>query len=208
MAIFHASLKTISRSNGQSAVSAAAYRGALRLTDPTGQTFDYRRKKGVLGVEILAPSNAPAWVNDPARIWRAAEAADIRVNSRTARELLVALPAELSDDQRAVLAREIGQMLVDRYRVAVMVAVHAPDKKGDQRNHHTHILMTTRAITPDGFGGKVRILDDKKTGPAEVEFIRGRVAEITNQHLERAGLDTRVDPRTLAVQAEAAEQRG
>lgn len=49
MAIFHTSVKTFSRSKGQSALAAAAYRGGLLLADMlTGQQHDYRRRSGVV----------------------------------------------------------------------------------------------------------------------------------------------------------------
>jgi hypothetical protein len=54
---------------------------------------------------------------------------------------------------------------VERYNVAVSVAIHAPGGKGDDGNYHAHILFTTREMTPDGLGKKTRVLDDRKTGP-------------------------------------------
>lgn len=89
-----------------------------------------------------------------------------------------------------------------------MAAVHTPSDGGDQRNHHVHLLFTTRRIGPNGFGEKSRELDDRKTGPAEVETLRAAVAALTNEHLERAGIAARVDHRRLTVQARDAEQRG
>ncbi|MFN5173375.1 MAG: MobA/MobL family protein [Holosporaceae bacterium] len=48
MAIYHCSISVISRSAGQSAVAAAAYRAAVRLEyDRIGSVFDYRAKSGV-----------------------------------------------------------------------------------------------------------------------------------------------------------------
>lgn len=62
MAIFHLSVKTISRSHGRSAVAAAAYRSGQRLHDMRlGRTFDYRRKAGVLHTELVVPTNSPDW---------------------------------------------------------------------------------------------------------------------------------------------------
>jgi hypothetical protein len=52
------------------------------------------------------------------------------------------------------------------------------------------------------------VLDDRKTGPEEVEFLRARVAELTNLHLTRAGHATQVDHRRLEVQAKDAEEAG
>jgi hypothetical protein len=86
---------------------------------------------------------------------------------------------------------------VERYRVAVSVAIHAPGGKGDNRNYHAHILFTTREMLPDGLGKKTRVLDDKKTGPQEVTKLRELAADIINQALAAANADIRVDHRSF-----------
>lgn len=208
MAIYYSRIATITRSRGQSAVAAAAYRCGGKLKDErVGRTHDYRRKGGVLDARMLAPADAP-WALDTAVLWNKAESVEIRCNARTARELIVALPAELPQAAQIELAHAIGQDLVELYRVAVLVAVHAPDKGGDDRNTHAHVLMTTREVRADGLGRKTRVLDDKVTGPAEAERMRERVASRINAALERAGIATTVDPRPLSVQAEEAAELG
>lgn len=209
MASFRVALKTFSRAAGQTATAAAAYRcGTIVQDNRTGLTFDYRRRHGVEHTATLAPVNAPAWASNPAKLWNAAEAAETRGNARTARELLVSLPVELTGDQRIALTHDLTQMLVDRYAVAATAAVHAPDRRGDQRNWHAHILFTTRSVGTGGFGAKTRALDDRKTGPEETEALRATAAALINDHLARAGLTVRVDHRSLADQARAAEARG
>lgn len=208
MAIYYSRLSTLSRSRGQSAVAAAAYRCGGKLNDERlDRNHDYRRKGGVLDARMLAPAEA-SWALDTAVLWNKAESVEVRCNARTARELIVALPAELRHAAQIELARAIGRDLVEHYRVAVLVAVHAPDKGGDDRNVHVHLLMTTREVRADGLGPKTRVLDDKTTGPAEAERMRERVASRINAALERAGIATTVDPRPLSVQAEEAAERG
>ncbi len=91
MAIYHLNAKVISRSNGQSATEAAAYRAAEKIHDErTGETFDYTRKQGVYATEIIATDNAPHWVNNRSQLWNAAELIEKRCNSRTAREFDIA----------------------------------------------------------------------------------------------------------------------
>jgi hypothetical protein len=157
---------------------------------------------------MLAPVSAAAWALHLGTAWNAAEASDVRKNSRTARELIVALPAELEKPEQIKLAHQLGQDLVDRYAVAVLVAVHAPDAKSDERNVHVHLLMSTRVAGADGYGAKVRILDDQKSGPREAEAIRDRVALRINEALARNGMAHRVDPRPLRDQALSAAIRG
>ncbi|MBN8738471.1 MAG: hypothetical protein BGP24_11155 [Lysobacterales bacterium 69-70] len=209
MAIFHASLKSFSRSRGESATAAVAYRGGLRVADDrTGLVHDYRARLGVEAIFTCAPKSAPAWATTPETLWNAVEKYERRVNSVLARELVVALPAELSPEQRQGLARGLTEMLVERYGVAATAAVHAPSRSGDDRNFHAHILMTTRALGAEGFGEKIRVLNDPRTGPREVKGLRALVAEHTNAALASAGQAQRVDHRTLRAQAADAARRG
>ena len=143
MAIFHCSTSHIRRGAGHSAVAAAAYRSASCLADErTGEVADYTRKAGVLSAEIVMPYGLPA--PDRAALFNAAEAAEQRKDARTAREWRIALPDELNSDQRRALAHEFAQTLAERYGVASDVCLHAPDRGGDQRNWHGHILCTVR----------------------------------------------------------------
>jgi hypothetical protein len=208
VAIYYSRLTTVRRSRGHSATAAAAYRAGLRIEDAgTHEVHDYSRRKGVLDARMLAPPCA-AWALDPRVAWDCAEAAEVRRNACVARELVVALPAELTEGENIALAERLGQDLVDWYGVAVLVAVHRPDAHGDDRNVHCHLLMSTRVAHRDGFGEKTRVLDAKETGPLEAQAMRVRVAERINAALAEAGHGARVDPRSLAAQADAAVERG
>lgn len=193
------SVKTIGRAQGRSATAACAYRSAARIEDErTGNVFDYQRKSGVEHTEIFAPANAPAWAYDRQAVWNAAEQAETRKNSTVAREFEVALPAELTPAQRVALVQDFARDLVARHGMVVDVSIHAPHRDGDERNHHAHVLCSTRRMGLEGFTEKTRELDDKKLG--EVEHWRARWAEIANSHLERAGVAERIDHRSLKEQ--------
>ena len=106
MAVMHASMKTISRSAGRSAVAAVAYRSGTEITDErTGLTHDYTRKGGVVHTEVLLPDGATA---DRAVLWNAVEAKHKRGDALVAREIELALPAELTDAQRRFTEDEAG----------------------------------------------------------------------------------------------------
>jgi hypothetical protein len=204
-AIMHMSVSTISRSDGRSAVAAAAYRAGTRLHDArTGIEHDYGRKRGVVETFIAAP-NGCDWITDRQTLWDAAEAAESRKNSVVAREWLVALPDALDAPQRAELARALAVELVTRFGVAVDVAIHAPSAEGDQRNHHAHLLTTTRTAGPDGLGDKTRVLDAAKTGGVEIEAMRAWWAGTVNDALAAAQSAARIDHRRKVVVA--AEKR-
>ena len=208
MAIYHLSVKPVARSAGRSATAASAYRaGAAILCEREGRLHDYTRKQGIAHSEILVPSGA-IWARDRSALWNAAEAAEKRSNSTVAREYELALPAELSAASRVELARAFGGALLDRYGVAVDIAIHAPHRDGDQRNWHAHVLTTTRKVEESGLGAKTRILDDRKTGPAEVVELRALWAELSNGFLEREGSLERVDHRSLDAIKEARREEG
>ena len=200
MATYHLSAKTISRSQGRSATGAAAYRTGTRIIDErTGTIHDYRRRRGVEATFLLLPANAPDWASDRARLWNAAELAETRKNSTVAREFEIALPAELDAGERQRLAADFARELVARHGCAADVAIHRPGRAGDQRNHHAHLLLTTRRLTAAGFAEKTRELDDLKTG--EIGRWRARFADLQNARLREAGVEVRVDHRSLEAQA-------
>lgn len=201
MAIYHLSVKAISRSAGRSATAAAAYRAGVQITDQrTGDIHDYTRKRGIESAHIVLPPNAPAWASDRAQLWNAAELAEKRKDAQVAREFEVALPAELTPKQRQQLALAFAKDMADKEGCAVDVAIHAPGRGGDNRNHHAHILRTTRKVEVDGLGAK---LDTEKAGRSradDLNAMRERWAELTNDALERAGHSARVDHRSLEAQ--------
>ncbi len=199
MAIYHLSVKTISRSQGRSATAAIAYRAGEKITDDrTGQAHDYTRRRGVEYTEVFTPEGAEKWASNREQLWNAAEAAEKRINSTVAREFEVALPSELNREQRLELVREFAGELVKRHGLAVDVSIHEPGKEGDHQNHHAHILCSTRRLGAEGFAEKSRELDDRKSG--EVEKWRTRWAELCNRRLELAGVEARVDHRSLEAQ--------
>ena len=212
MAIYHLRATMISRSQGRSATAAIAYRVAERIEDRrTGLTFDYAARGGVDHTEILAPDHAPDWVYDRSELWNRVEESETRKNSQVAREVRVALPDELTHAQRLELVREfVRGQFVDRGMVAD-IALHAPGREGDERNHHAHILLTTREVDAGGFTTKNRDWNKVEV----LEGWREAWARDSNAALERAGIEDRVDHRTLVAQrdealelASAARERG
>jgi len=101
-----------------------------------------------------------------------------------AREWELALPSELTAEQRKDLACTFARMLVDRYGVVADVCIHEPSCMSDQRNHHAHILTTTRTYADGILGEKTRILDSPKTSGKEVEYMRQAWANFVNRALE------------------------
>ncbi len=212
MAIFSASTKPLSRSHQRTAVAAAAYRAGVVLVETaTGLVHDYTRRRGVAFVQVVMPGGQTV---DREALWNGAEKAERRKDSRTAREWMVALPHEISADDRAALAVRFASVIADRFGVGVDIAVHTPAPEGDQRNFHAHLLCTTRAVSVDGsgalvFGAKATIeigdKDRKKAGilgraADDINELRAAWADMCNEALAKAGVDTRIDHRSLKAQ--------
>lgn len=228
MAIYHLSAKPISRGAGRSATGAAAYRAGDRIRDErTGLEFDYTHKSGVLHAELILPGGGSA---ERAAFWNALELHHKRQDAVLAREVEIALPAELAPEQRRELAVDFARELADRYGVAADVALHAPRPIGDAElernpgqhhetdpelgrhngNWHAHILLSACHVTPEGeLGRKAVELDPihcqrhRIANLAERE--RARWADLANRALEQAGHAPRLDHRSHAERGFAHE---
>lgn len=218
MAIYHCSIKSVSRATGRSAVAAAAYRAGVRLTNERdGRLHDFTKRGGVEHAGIILPTNCKAeWARDRSRLWNEAERAERRKDARVAREIELALPHELDARQRLELTREFARQIANRYGGAVDFAIHAPHEDGDVRNHHAHVLITTRQIAADGLGEKT-LLDRQdrwliangfSSGAAQIDDIRLLWEQTANFHLGRASFDIRVDRRSHQGQGLEIEPTG
>ena len=150
MAIYHCSIKIISRGKGKSAVAAAAYRSGEALTNEyDGITHDYTRKGGIVHTEILLPDNAPAAYADRSVLWNAVEKAEKAKNAQLAREIEIALPHELTREQGISLVREYVKEQFVNAGMCADICLH--DK--NDGNPHAHIMLTMRPIEQDGLWG-------------------------------------------------------
>lgn len=146
MAIYHCSIKIISRSSGRSAIGASAYRAGEKLLDKeSGIEHDYTQKKGIEHTEILLPTYAPREYKDRQRLWSEVQKIESASNAQLAREFEVAIPKELNFAQGRALVRDFCRDLV-KEGMCVDIALH---NKGDG-NRHAHIMATTRAIKENG----------------------------------------------------------
>ena len=196
MALFHFSAQMISRGAGRSAVAAAAYRAGDRLHDAhTGLDHDFTRRADVRDTVIVTPDDAPAWAQDRQSLWNAVNAAERRGDAQTAREIEVSLPRELTvEKQRALVVGYVQRTFAAQGMVAD-IGIHAGHNP-DQPNPHAHILLTTRPLTPEGFGPKNR---DWNRKDQLMEWRQGWAAAV-NQALEQAGHPERIDARSFQAQ--------
>ena len=149
---------------------------------------------------MVLPIGAPEWAADRAKLWNAAELSEKRRDACVAREFEVALPSELSPEERRRLALDFAQEMANLEGCAVDVAIHAPGREGDNRNHHAHMLRTTRRVEGEGLGSKLETEKAGRKRSEDLEAMRARWAEMTNERLREHGLEARVDHRSLVAQ--------
>lgn len=179
------------------------------------RTGKYEKKKGD-DLEAVESGNLPDWAEDSAHFWRESDQRE-RINACGYREYEVALPRELTPDQRLELVREfVRQELGDRH--AYSFAIHNPRaaiEGGEQP--HAHIMFSERLhdgierATPAQYfkradskrperGGCAKVGGARKSSvdrKAELVALRERWGTLQNRHLERAGSGARVDHRSL-----------
>lgn len=150
MAIYHCSIKIVSRGKGKSAVAAAAYRSGETLTNNyDGVTHDFTRKGGIVHTEILLPPHAPPDFADRSALWNSVEKIEKAKNSQLAREIEIALPVELDREKQIQLVREYVKENFVSVGMCADFAIH--DKQDG--NPHAHIMLTMRPLEQSGEWG-------------------------------------------------------
>ncbi|MFT9291433.1 Ti-type conjugative transfer relaxase TraA [Gluconobacter oxydans] len=213
MAIYHLSVKLISRATGRSAVAAAAYRSASRLEDDRLQrTHDFTNKTGVVHSEILLPTGAPERWTDRSVLWNEVERTETRRDAQLAREVEFALPRELPKYAAIALAQDFVREQFVALGMVADLNVHWDSGEEDGLlRPHAHVMLSLRGIEevsgPDsaqkrtGFGLKRR----EWNRLALLAVWRQRWAEQVNACLAEHDLDLRVDHRSNAARGIALE---
>ncbi len=220
IAIYHCSIKIVSRGKGKSAVAAAAYRSGEKLTNEwDGLTHDYTKKGGVVHSEILLPAHAPPAFSDRSTLWNSVELSEKSNNAQLAREVEIALPVELSREEQTRLVREYcSSQFVSKGMIADF---NLHDTGGG--NPHAHILLTMRPLDEKGAwlpkskkeyvldenGEKIRLPSGRyKTRKVDLvdwnnrenaEVWRRAWADLANEYLEKNNRPERIDHRSHAA---------
>ena len=186
-------MQVIGRSAGRSATAAAAYRSGEQVADErTGRTHDYTGKSDIYGSEILLPEGAPERLGDRVTLWNEVERCEKRKDAQLSREVMIALPAELSHDQKEALAHEYVQAEFVSQGMIADIGYH----DFESHNPHAHIMLTMRSVDEDGFGKKRREWNKRQA----IERHRQAWEEYANRALERAGFEATIDHRSLKEQ--------
>ncbi|MCT8989646.1 MobA/MobL family protein [Chelativorans sp. SCAU2101] len=210
-AIFNVRVSVFQRSAGRSAVAAAAYRSASRLTDERiGERFDYR-KKPCRDAFIIAPPGAPTWAYDREELWNRVERAERRRDAVVAREVLITIPRDIPEEDRRAFIEQAVAPYVAAGAIAD-IAYHCPRAADGEEQPHFHVMLSTRALDPSPESGFARTRNAALTAMFEsggrhgggergeaLKAERERIAALMNDFLARAGSVRRADHRSNAA---------
>ena len=221
MAIYHLSIKIISRGKGKSAVAASAYRSGEKIKNEyDGIVHDFTRKGGIAYTEILLPQNAPQEFANRSVLWNSVEKIEKSKNSQLAREIEIALPQELDREKQIELVREYVKENFVKVGMCADIALH--DK--NDGNPHAHILLTMRPLNEDKTWGakskkeyvldkngekvklnngnyKTRKIDTVDWNEQEkAEHWRKAWADMTNKYLEENNIQEKINHRSYQRQ--------
>jgi hypothetical protein len=214
VASYHLSVHpNVSRGKGQSLVRTAAYNDRAQLVDErTGEVWDYRHLGAALASGIYAPKDAPDWARDLGQLVNEVERFEKRSDSQLAMNLDIALPHEQTLEQNRRLMQDFVREQFQRKGYAAHFAIHPPDRDGDDRNIHAHVLVTLRKIDEHGFARTKAEQQERYRNRGEyVEGLRDAWEKLANRHLERNGYDVRIDRRSLedqGIEREPQQHRG
>ncbi|EBA5110325.1 hypothetical protein BHR01_23600 [Salmonella enterica] len=197
MALYRLEMQNVSRSDGVSSVAKAAYRHrSVMIDERTGEMHGEKsaNRDDLVYAEILAPDNTPDFlIKSSNKLWNFVEKTEKRKDARTAKEFKITLPTELSNEQNIKLLKDF---LLNHFVDKGIICDFVLHNDKDNKNPHAHVMITTREITPSGFGKKVREWDTEET----LHKWRKDWAKVQNRHLKNAGLKSRVSHRTLEEQ--------
>ncbi|MBV9771685.1 MAG: MobA/MobL family protein [Bryobacterales bacterium] len=180
---YHMTAKVVSRAKGDSMVAKAAYNSRTSIMEErTGEVKDYSRHKDKPLASFVFV-NAPE-LRDPGTLWNFYDAQETRKNAQIGFSFIAAQPHELTDEQRGFIVKDFMREQFLRKGVASQADIHSPDRQGDDRNYHVHILASLRKVSKDGLGEKVFTWDDREKNLAQW---REKWAERTARELEKAG---------------------
>lgn len=202
MAIFSLNHSFVARAKGQNSVGSAAYLARESLTDRLGRVFDYSHLGGLLHAEIAVPKDAPDWCRDRQALWHCVETREDKTtrpkDAQLAHSFRIALPHELTLEQNIWLMRDYLREQFTRHGYVADWAIHAPDKDGDQRNYHAHVMVTMRPLVAGIFSeSKWR---PEKSYADSLKAWRSSWSKLNNRHLKRHGIEAKIDHRTLKEQ--------
>lgn len=193
----------------QCTVSVGAKGGGASHARYVGRTGEFEHRSKTEKLEAVVEGNLPAWARTADVFFAQADKFE-REKGTTYRDVEFALPRELNPEQRLALANDFRERLIgDRH--AFIMGLHTPVSQFDGKiQPHAHLAFSERtndgiARDPGEYFKRYNAKNPEKGGCKKLaggskealEETRKLWEEVANEHLERAGLDIRLDRRSL-----------
>ena len=125
MALYHFSVRHVSRGKGQMVVASAAYISGQRIFDSYyNKIHDYTSKSGVVFTEILTPEYVPERLTDRETLWNEVEHVERNNKAQLAYSFDIALQNELTLEENIKIA-PFKNVLNEMYSRDISKKVHA-----------------------------------------------------------------------------------
>jgi Ti-type conjugative transfer relaxase TraA len=208
MAIAFARVSVHTRSKGHSSINGAAYRAGVRMLDErTGEIHNYENRDDVKYESVILPDGADEKFLSREFLWNEAERYEIRKDAQVAKDIVLALPKELSLDKQIELTRNFAYTHFVSDGIPADITIH---DNGDN-NPHAHIYITTRRLERNKFGKKARDQNPefaKKRGEGIIgngfiktsDYWGEKWRELQNNYFREHGIDLIVDQNRVVSQ--------
>ncbi|WP_022726955.1 MobA/MobL family protein [Fodinicurvata sediminis] len=196
--LFHVEFGAVQPSRGDNLCKVSAYNACSKLRDlrdGSATTFDFTRKQNEHeGGCIMLPDGASPELQEPEKLWNAAQTAETRRDGQPARLIEFSIPRQIPPEDRLDFARSVTRPWVEHDGAAAQIDLHCPLASDGQEQPHAHVILSRRALNEDGFAKK-KLPNDPWTQNRGRDM-RAAVSSRMNQWLEQHEISTRVDHRS------------
>ena len=148
MAIYSFNISNVSRATGASSCATLAYIAGIEVKDErTGKKYKYGHIDRILATKTYLPEAANEKYNDPVVLMNGIETVERNENARTAKKIIVALPRELSENERMEVLDDFVRDNITDKNYGCVVTVHDDP---EHKNPHAHILIPNRRFDKNG----------------------------------------------------------
>ena len=148
MAIYSFNISNVSRATGASSCATLAYIAGIEVKDErTGKKYKYGHIDRIVATKTYLPEAANEKYNSPVVLMNEIETVEKNENARTAKKIIVALPRELSENERMEVLDDFVRDNITDKNYGCIVAVHDDP---EHKNPHAHILIPNRRFDKNG----------------------------------------------------------
>ena len=153
MSGYYAKVSNIS--GGKSCVATSAYMSREQMKDEQmNHTFNYSaHEHDNTFSNVTLCKNAPEEWQDKEKLWNAVEEAEKGKNTRKAKQWILAVPQEMTQEQAEQAVKDFQEWMAEK-GMCSQADIHEPDSKRSalqiEKNKHVHVMATQRLVNEQG----------------------------------------------------------